>query len=136
MEERVLEAATRVVAILAGHTMPAPRGAPREVARVAEAARAIEAASDDESLDLATLAGVARLSKFHFLRVFRRAVGATPHQYLTATRLRRAAARLRETSASVTAIAYDCGFGDLSTFNTRFRAAFGKTPSEYRRGGI
>ena len=91
---------------------------------------------DDEALDLAALARIARLSKFHFLRVFRRAVGATPHQYLIATRLRRAAARLSETSESVTSIAYDCGFGDLSTFNARFRAAFGKTPSAYRRSGM
>ena len=95
-----------------------------------------ETASDDEGLDLAALARIARLSKFHFLRVFRRAVGATPHQYLTAIRLRRAAARLRETSESVTAIAYDCGFGDLSTFNARFRAAFGQTPSAHRRGEL
>lgn len=134
IEERALAAATRLIAIVAGRAPIPPRASPRELGRVAEAARAIEA-SNDEALDLAALARVARLSKFHFLRVFRRAVGATPHQYLIATRLRRAAARLSETSESVTAIAFDCGFGDLSTFNARFRAAFGKTPSEYRRGG-
>jgi AraC-like DNA-binding protein len=135
IEERALEAAARIVAIVAGRAIAPPRASARELGRVAEAARAIEA-SNDEALDLAALARVARLSKFHFLRVFRRAVGATPHQYLIATRLRRAAARLSDTSDSVTAIAYDCGFGDLSTFNARFRAAFGRTPSEYRRGGI
>ena len=136
IEERALEAAARIVAIVAGGALVPPRASARELARVAEAARAIETASDDDALDLAALARVARLSKFHFLRVFRRAVGATPHQYLTAIRLRRAAARLRETSESVTAIAYDCGFGDLSTFNARFRAAFGQTPSAYRRGEL
>ena len=136
IEERALDAAARIVAIVAGRALPPPRASARELERVAEAARAIESASDDETLDLAALARVARLSKFHFLRVFRRAVGATPHQYLTATRLRRAAARLAGTSESVTAIAFDCGFSDLSTFNARFRAAFGRTPSEYRRGGI
>jgi AraC-like DNA-binding protein len=134
IEERALEAAARIVAIVAGRALSAPRASTRELERVAEAARAIES-SHDEALDLAALARLARLSKFHFLRVFRRAVGATPHQYLIATRLRRAAARLSETSENVTAIAYDCGFGDLSTFNARFRAAFGVTPSAYRRGG-
>jgi AraC family transcriptional regulator len=133
MEERALGAAARVVAIVAGRALAPPRASARELARVAEAARAIETSSDDEALDLAALARVTQLSKFHFLRVFRRAIGATPHQYLIATRLRRAAARLRETSESVTSIAFDCGFGDLSTFNARFRAAFGRTPSEYRR---
>ena len=136
MEERALSAAARIVAIVAGRSLAPPRASARELARVAEAARAIETSSDDEALDLAALARVARLSKFHFLRVFHRAVGATPHQYLIATRLRRAAARLCETSASVTAIAFECGFGDLSTFNARFRAAFGQTPSAYRRGEL
>ena len=31
------------------------------------------------------------------------------------------------------AIAFDCGFGDLSTFNTTFRARFGISPTGYRR---
>ena len=116
--------------------MPPPRASARELERIAEAARAIKSSSDDETLDLAALARVARLSKFHFLRVFRRAVGATPHQYLTAVRLRRAAARLSGTTGSVTAIAFDSGFSpDLSTFNARFRAVFGRTPSDYRRNG-
>jgi AraC-like DNA-binding protein len=135
IEERALEAAARIVALVAGRALAPPRASARELERIAEAARAIESWNDDEALDLAALARVARLSKFHFLRVFRRAVGATPHQYLIATRLRRAAARLSETSESVTAIAFDCGFGDLSTFNARFRAAFGRTPSDYRRSG-
>ncbi len=135
IEERALEAAARIVAIVAGRALAPPRASARELERIAEAARAIESWSDDETLDLAALARVARLSKFHFLRVFRRAVGATPHQYLTAIRLRRAAARLSGTPDSVTAIAFDSGFSDLSTFNARFRAAFGKTPSDYRRGG-
>jgi AraC-like DNA-binding protein len=135
IEERALEAAARIVAIVAGRALPPPRASARELERIAESARAIESGSDDETLDLAALARVAQLSKFHFLRVFRRAVGATPHQYLTAIRLRCAAARLSGTPDSVTAIAFDSGFGDLSTFNARFRAAFGKTPSDYRRSG-
>ena len=124
IEERALGAAARIVAIVAGRTLAPPCASARQLARVAEAARAIETWRDEEALDLAALARLARLSKFHFLRVFRRAVGATPHQYLIATRLRRAAARLRQTSESVTSIAFDCGFGDLSTFNAR--AAFGR----------
>lgn len=133
VEERVLAAATEVVAIVSGAPPTPPRASPRQLARVAEAVRAIEAQADEET-DLDRLARIARLSKFHFLRVFRHAVGATPHQYLTSLRLRRAAARLRETQDSVTAIAFDSGFADLSTFNARFRAAFGQTPSQYRRG--
>jgi hypothetical protein len=65
IEERALEAAARIVAIVAGGALSAPRATPRELERIAEAARAIESWNDDEALDLAALARVARLSKFH-----------------------------------------------------------------------
>ena len=135
IEERALTAASRLIAIVSGTSLRPPRASPRELSRVAEAARAIEQQSDDDTLDLAALAAIARLSKFHFLRVFRTAVGMTPHQHLTTIRLRRAAARLAATPESVTAIAFDSGFADLSTFNAAFRAAFGETPSAFRRRG-
>ena len=47
------------------------------------------------------------------------------------TRLRGAALRLRTDNAKVPdiAIALDCGFGDVSSFNRAFRAEFGQTPA-------
>jgi AraC-like DNA-binding protein len=47
-------------------------------------------------------------------------------------RMRRAAVRLATTAEPVAAIAYEAGFGDLSTFNNRFRALFGTAPTKYR----
>jgi AraC family transcriptional regulator len=44
----------------------------------------------------------------------------------------RAARRLATSKDPVLAVALDSGFGDLSTFNARFRATFGMTPSKYR----
>ena len=72
------------------------------------------------------------MSKYHFLRVFRRLTGVTPHQYLISARLRRAALALASSREPVIAVALDAGFGDLSTFNKTFRAAFGLTPTQYR----
>ena len=43
---------------------------------------------------------------------------------------RGASARYR--TSSVSAIAFDAGFNDLSTFNRRFRRVMGQTPSAYR----
>ena len=40
--------------------------------------------------------------------------------------------RLRRSAGTVTAIALDCGFGDLSTFNRQFRRATGQSPSAFR----
>ena len=86
IEERALEAAARIVAIVAGRAF-ARRARRRANSSASPRPRArSKHRSNDETLDLAALARIARLSKFHFLRVFRRAVGATPHQYLIATR--------------------------------------------------
>jgi AraC-like DNA-binding protein len=72
------------------------------------------------------------MSPYHLLRIFRQVVGMTPHQYVLRTRLHRAAARIRRTDEPIAAIAFDVGFGDLSTFNHRFRRVMGLTPSAYR----
>jgi transcriptional regulator GlxA family with amidase domain len=79
-----------------------------------------------------SLAKIARLSPYHFLRTFEELTGATPHQYILRMRLRRAAVRLRLERGSIAEIALGCGFGDISNFNRTFRAEFGMTPREYR----
>jgi AraC family transcriptional regulator len=79
--------------------------------------------------DLARLAGV---SRYHFLRIFKRATGVTPHQWLLRTRLRHAAERLVHSLDPVTEVALDVGFDDLSNFIRSFRAEFGVSPSRYR----
>jgi AraC family transcriptional regulator len=104
-----------------------------EARRVAAAIRAI----DDDPTEEHGLDGLARaagLSRYHFLRLFRRATGATPHQFLIQTRLRRAALRIAGTREPIISIALESGFGDLSTFNRRFRAVFGASPRRFRAG--
>src|SRR6185436_18671077 len=85
-----------------------------------------------EPLDVATLAGAARLSPAHFSREFRRVFGESPHQYLLTRRLERAAALLRSTDRSVADICITVGLHSVGSFTTSFRRAFGKSPTEYR----
>jgi AraC-like DNA-binding protein len=106
--------------------------AARDRARVAEILRLIENASG-ERLSLDGLARQAGLSKFHLLRVFAAVTGVTPYKYLLGLRLRRAAAAISGSARPISEIAYEEGFGDLSTFNAHFRAAFGKSPRRWRR---
>ena len=103
----------------------------RDERRISDVLRYIELNATD-SLDLNILAGVATMSKYHFLRIFRHIVGMTPYQYLLGVRLRQAAMRLATSSAPVSTIAFETGFGDLSTFNGRFRNVFGTSPTIYR----
>ena len=81
---------------------------------------------------LADLAGLADLSPFHFLRIFRATAGLTPHQYVLRARLRAAAVTLATTTISVTEVALASGFEDLSNFIRTFRTEFGVAPSNYR----
>ncbi len=112
-----------------------PAAAPHERDRAAEAARYIES-HVAEPLLLADVAGEVGLSPFHFLRSFRRAIGVTPHQHLMRARLIRAIALLRDTALSVTEIAYEAGWADLSNFTRTFRREVGCSPREFRRNTI
>lgn len=103
--------------------------------RAVDTCRFIEA-EGARPLSLAEMADQARLSPFHFLRSFKRAVGVTPHQYLVQTRLMRATALLLDTEAPVTAIAFDTGFTDLANFNRSFRQALGASPRQLRNSKI
>lgn len=101
-------------------------------ARLTRVVRKIER-SPDRNLNLGSLAREAVLSPYHFLRVFERVTGLTPHQYVLRARLRNAASQLTSTRNKVLDVALDAGFGDVSTFNRAFRAEFRVTPLQYRR---
>ncbi|WP_437897997.1 helix-turn-helix domain-containing protein [Sorangium sp. So ce124] len=100
--------------------------------------RAVEAALwlDEHAHEPIDLEGAARevgLSPFHFLRVFGKVLGVTPHQYLVRARLRRAARLLADEARSITDIALDVGFGDLSNFVRTFHRAAGVSPRGFRK---
>jgi AraC-like DNA-binding protein len=132
IEQAVPRLFDAVVRALAGAPGTAPRISAADERRVSRAVRHIEANADGP-LDLDAIARAAATSKYHFLRVFRGAVGATPYQWLLGLRLRRAALQLATTALPVSTIAFASGFGDLSTFNQKFRRAYAATPSGYRR---
>jgi AraC family transcriptional regulator len=99
--------------------------------RAVDAALWIDARST-KSIDLAQAAREAGLSPFHFLRLFSRVLGVTPHQYLVRARLRHAARLLAEEDLPITDVAYDVGFGDLSNFVRTFHRAAGLSPRAFR----
>jgi AraC-like DNA-binding protein len=100
--------------------------------RIAPALELI-AAQHERELDIEQLSRRCRLSATHFRRLFREAIGRTPHEYLSDVRLRMAAALLRNTESPVLDVALRVGYPTLSNFSRQFRAEFGCSPREFRR---
>lgn len=86
-----------------------------------------------EPLDLAQLAAVACLSKYHFHRLFTATYARTPAAYLSERRIERAQDLLRATNLTVTEVCFAVGFSSLGSFSSRFREIVGETPSEFQR---
>ncbi len=124
--------ASRFVAVVSGRReKPRPTSA-RDRRRAVETALWIDAHSQGD-IDLEQAAAQAGLSPFHFLRLFSSVLGVTPHQYLVRSRLRHAARLLADDGLSITDIAYDVGFGDLSNFVRTFHRAAGISPLRFRQ---
>lgn len=109
---------------------------PDDLARDEEAVtRALGALADvEQAPSLARLADEVGYSPSHFQRVFKRAVGLSPAEYLRARRAERAGEALSEGS-SVTEAIYEAGYGAPSRFYEASRARMGMTPSAWRDGG-
>jgi AraC-like DNA-binding protein len=132
LDELGLCLAARCAGLVSGRGRE-PQAAPaRDRRRAVEAALWIDAHAH-EAVDLERAARAAGLSPFHFLRVFAGALGVTPHQYLVRSRLRHAARLLADQERSITDVALEVGFGDLSNFVRSFRRAAGVSPRTFRR---
>jgi transcriptional regulator GlxA family with amidase domain len=86
-----------------------------------------------EPLDLAQLAAVAGLSKYHFHRLFAATYGRTPATYLSERRIERAQDLLRATNLTVTEVCHAVGFSSLGSFSSTFHRIVGESPSEFQR---
>ena len=85
-----------------------------------------------ETVTLEDAAAVAKMSPKSFCRFFKANTGKTLVAYLTELRIGEVCLQLLETDRSVSEIAFDCGFNNLSNFNRRFRSVKGMTPRQFR----
>lgn len=116
------------------HSTSDSRG--RRLGREAAPIRRARQLVDDsymQDLTLDELAEAAGLSRYYFLRAFRREVGATPHAYLIGRRIA-AAKVLLDGETPLSEVALACGFYDQSHFTRSFKGCTGVTPGQYRRG--
>ena len=90
-------------------------------------------ANIDQPMALDHLAMLAGMSKFHFAKSFRQAMGIPPHQYLVRARMQKARQLLRDETMSVPLIASHVGYADTGQFTAQFLKLIGVSPARYRR---
>jgi AraC-like DNA-binding protein len=88
-----------------------------------------------EPIGVRDMADAACYSPFYFSRLFARATGHAPYDYLMRRRVAAAAEEVAAGSRSILDIALDRGFEVPDTFSRAFRRCFGILPSEARRDG-
>ena len=84
-------------------------------------------------LTLRELSNIAGLSAYHFARMFKVAMGVTPHRYVLERRVERAKAMLRTSLTTLADISLSIGFCGQSHFTTAFHRVTGVTPAEFHR---
>jgi AraC family transcriptional regulator len=102
---------------------------PRQMARIREYLES----HIDENISLIDLAKLVNISPSHFIAMFKRTVGATPHQWVISRRIDYAKVMLGHDDLSITDVAYLSGFSSPSHFTATFRRLVGTTPTRWRR---
>lgn len=83
-------------------------------------------------LTIDRMASIACLSRYHFARAFKQAVGQSPHRYVSAKRLERAKALLIQGDRPLLDIALALSFSCQANFTRAFRQVTGQTPGQFR----
>ena len=86
----------------------------------------------ESGVTLASVASALHINKHYLCRLFKRETGMTVNAYINSARIAKAKQMLASTAESVTFIAAECGFGELSLFTKNFKKEMGMTPSAYR----
>lgn len=86
-----------------------------------------------QSISVSELASLCGFSEYHFMRFFKKHMNMTCVEYLNRYRLDMASRQLASTGMTVTGVALENGFNNISYFNRVFKKQFGMTPKEFRR---
>jgi AraC-like DNA-binding protein len=79
------------------------------------------------------LARLATMSRSAFALRFKQIVGDAPMEYLTHWRMLLAGDRLKNSSDSVSTIAFSLGYESESAFSTAFKRVMSQSPRQYQR---
>lgn len=88
-----------------------------------------------ETIRMASLAAVTKLSTSYFFHAFRAAFGESPYRYVVRRRIEIAKELMISSGKTLADIALDCGFADQPHMTRQFKQFVGLTPAAWRRLG-
>lgn len=88
--------------------------------------------SPEITINIEKMAKSAYMSKYHFIRKFKKETGLTPHQFQIQNKIRKAQ-RIFNNSENLAKLAIETGFFDQSHFIRYFKKIVGLTPSDYKK---
>lgn len=86
-----------------------------------------------DKIYIADLAKQVNLNEQYFCRLFKKAIGRSPMEYINEYRIMQTRRLLEESGLSVTEICLECGYNNLGNFLREFRKYTGTTPAQYRK---
>lgn len=116
--------------VVAGR-LPADAGAPHGADM--DSAMAFARANYMNKLSIDDIIGGTHLSKYYFLRLFKRHTGMGLYEYLNNVRVAEAKRLLKDTDLTVGAVAQSVGFDDVNSFLRYFKKTTGATPAAFRK---
>lgn len=123
-----------ILATLSAHGLfvPIERNIDRRVESIKTALTFIKE-NYQNKIYISDLAGQVSLNEQYFCRLFRKAIGCSPIEYINGYRIRQARRLLEETELPVTEVCLECGYNNLGNFLQEFRKHTGTTPLQYRK---
>lgn len=94
--------------------------------------RFVEENLGDSNVSIDDMAQACAVSRTSLHRKVKEMTGTSPMEFMREARIRKAIHLVEHSGKSVSEIAYDCGFSDPKYFSKCFKAATGKTPTEYK----
>ncbi len=97
--------------------------------------KAVNYISDNysENITVKNIADSVNMSEAHFSRIFKKATGTSPYEFVLNKRTAKAKELLKNTDLQVSEIAYLTGFSDPSSFIYFFRQKEGISPMKFRK---
>lgn len=86
-----------------------------------------------EEITLNAVADYVKLNPASLCRYFKQITGKTLFEYLNSIRIEHACRLMSHSNLTISQIAYEVGFNNLSHFNKRFKLVTNQTPTEYKR---